>query len=263
MAAAVFKGNTTRAESKRLKRKEKQDELGVCRIRRTTGDQRSQTLGSGFVVKDLQISPNLDFFYCLISSDKVFPRDDCTIESYYLDFKKLDSSDLKTIKLKDVADNPANFVRTSGLVVIPIKPSKECHEGESIFDYRPFIVANAEIASGADLKCYFVDDGPGQRKFSVIALELKRSETVSTQYQIHEALERPYTTYDELTRQGNRKPYGAVILKKRRNNEFLAVGALTFTDNECRNITSAFFPLHLVKRKYQTRLCQNCCICSV
>jgi len=93
----------------------------------------------------------------------------------------------------------------------------------------------------------------------VIALELKRSETISTQYQIHEALERAYTTYDEVTCQGNRKPYGAVILKKCRNNKFMAVGALTFTDDKCRNITSAFFPLHLVKHKYERQLCQNCC----
>ena len=266
MAAVPFKGNTTRAESRRLKRKEKQDELGVCRIRRTTGDQHSQTLGSGFVVKDLQIFPDLDFFYCLISSGKVFPKDNCNIESYYLDFKKLDSSDLKTVKLKDVAASPANVVRTSGLAVIPINPSKECHEDESIFVYRPFKVANAGIAPGVNLKCYFVDDGPGQTNFSVIGLELKPSETVPTQCQLLESLERPYTTYDEVTRQGNRKPYGAVILKKRSNNEFLAVGALTFTDNECRNITSAFFPLHLadlMTRKYQRQLCQNCCICSV
>jgi len=108
--AAVFKGGTTRTESTRLKRKKKQDELGVCRITQTTGDQCSQTLGSGFVIKDLQIFPDLDFFYCFISSNKVFPKDDCTIESYYLDFEKSDSSDLKTIKLKDVAANPANFV---------------------------------------------------------------------------------------------------------------------------------------------------------
>ncbi|XP_020629198.1 uncharacterized protein LOC110066318 [Orbicella faveolata] len=252
MAAVPFKGNPTRRESRRLKRKEKQDELGVCRIRRTTGDQRSQTLGSGFVVKNLQIFPDLDFYYCLISSGKAFPKDDCNIESYYLDFKKLDSSELKTIKLTNVAANPANFVRTSGLVVIPIKPSKECHKDESIFDYRPFTVINAGIAPGVNLKCYFVDDGPGQTNFSVIGLELKRSETVPTQFQLLEGLERPYTTYDELTCQGNRKPYGAVILKKRGNNEFLAVGALTFTDNECRNITSAFFPLRLADLVTQT-----------
>ena len=255
MTTAPFKGNPTRPELRRLKRKEKQDQLGVCRIRRTTGDQRLRTLGSGFVVKDLQIFPDLDFVYCLISSDKVFPKDDCNIESYYLDFKKLDSSDFKTIKLKNVASNPASFVRTSGLVLIRIKPSKECHGDESIFDYRPFKVANAEIPPGVNLKCYFVDDGPGQTNFSVIGLDLKRSETAPTQCQLLEDLERPYTTYDEVTRKGNRKPYGAVILKKRDNNEFLAVGALTFTDNECRNITSLFFPLHredLVTRKYQT-----------
>jgi len=109
-----------------------------------------------------------------------------------------------------------------------------------------------------ELKCNFVDDGPGQTNVSVTVLELKQSETVSMQYQIHEALERPYTRYDEVTRQGNRKLCGAVILRKSRNNKFMAVGALTFTDNESRNITSAFFPLHLVKRKYQRQLCQNC-----
>ena len=109
----------------------------MCRITQTTGDQCSQTLGSGFVIKDLQIFPDLDFFYCFISSDKVFPKDDCTIESYYLDFEKSDSSDLKTIKLKDVTANPANFVWTSGLVVIPINSSKECHVDEGIFDYGP------------------------------------------------------------------------------------------------------------------------------
>ena len=184
---------------------------------------------------------------------QVFPKDDCNIESYYLDFKKLDSSDLKTVELKDVAATPAEFVRTSGLVIIPINPSKECHEDEGIFDYRPFKVNNAGIAPGVNLKCYFVDDGPGQTNFSVIGLELKRSETVPTQCQLLEGLERPYTTYDEVTRHGNRKPYGAVIWKKHSNNDFLVVGALNFTDNECRNIASVFFPLHLadrVTRKY-------------
>lgn len=100
----VFRGNTTRAELREQRRKERQFELGVCQIRRIEEDQNAQTLGSGFVVKDLPIIGGLPCPYCLISSDKVFPND-CNIQSYYLDFRKLNTEKLKTIKLEDVAGN--------------------------------------------------------------------------------------------------------------------------------------------------------------
>ena len=254
---AAFRGNKTKAEARERLRKERQDELGVCRIRRIAEDQRSQTLGSGFVVKDLQILPG--FYtcpYCLISSDKVFPKDDCNIESYVLDFKELESTDLKTVKLKHVAAKSTDFTRTSGLVLIPINPSKKCKKNRSIFTYRPFKVANDGIAPGEDLKCCFVDDHSGQSNFSLIGLALKRpAETVSTQYQLHEVNEPPYTKYGDIIDRGDhRKPYGAVILRLS-NKEFMAVGALTFTD-ECRKISSACFPLHVpfVTRKYRWKL---------
>ena len=246
---AAFRGNTTRAEARERLRKERQDELGVCRIRRIAEDQRSQTLGSGFVVKDLQIFPGLTFPYCLISSEKVFPKDDCNIESYFLDFTKLESTSLETVELKHVAAKSTDFTRTSGLVLIPINPSEKCNKNRSIFTYRPFKVANIGIAPGEDLKCCFVDDDFGQTNFAFVGLELKRSETVSTQYQLHEVNEPPYTKYDDIIDRGDhRKPYGAVILKPSKK-EFMAVGAVTFTDNECRNICCAFFPLPLVTRK--------------
>ena len=255
---AAFKGNTTKAETRERLRKERQDELGVCRIRRIAEDQRSQTLGSGFVVKDLQIFPGFTFPYCLISSDKVFPKDDCNIESYVLDFKKLGSeTDLKTVVLKHVSVKSTDFIRTSGLVLIRIDPSKKCKKNQSIFTYRPFTVGNVGIAPGDDFKCCFVDDDSGQRNFSLIGLTLKRSKTedVSTQYQLRECDEQPYTKYGDIIERGDRrKPYGAVILKLS-NKEFMAVGALTFTD-ECRKMSSAFFPLHVpfVARKYRWKL---------
>jgi len=248
---AAFRGNTTKAEARERSRKENQDELGVCRIRRQTAEDRHpQTLGSGFVVKDLQIFPGVSFSYCLISSDKVFPKDDCNIECYFLDFKKLKSTDLKTVELEHVAVKPSNFTRTSGLVLIPINPSKKYNKDQSIFTYRPFKVANEGIPPDEDLKCYFVEEDSG-RNFSLTSLALKRSETVSMQYQLHEVNEPPHTKYDGiLSRGGHRKPYGAVILM-RSNEEFVAVGALTFADNEERNICCPLFPLPLHTSKYQ------------
>ena len=243
----AFQGLQTKADLKEQERKERQDELGVCRIRRCEGDHRSQTetLGCGFVVKDLQ--SNIPVFSCpygLITSDKVFPtddwNDDSRIKKYHLDFRKLNSKKLKTVKLEDVADRSKAVVyQTSGLVVIPIKPSKKCGETESVFTYRPFKVANEGPKPDDDLNCYYVDENA--ESFAVKRLALKQ---VSVQYELQEAHE-TYKTYDDL-RTGYRKPYGAAILK-RSNSEFMAAGALTFTDDEWRNISPVFFPLPLGK----------------
>lgn len=233
----MFKGETSNAKMKKQRQREKQDELGVCQIR----NQRSQTLGSGFVVKNLQITKRSPPWpYCLVSGDKVFPEDD--IEGYYLYFRNLDSGKLETVKLQGVAASVAAkstiITRNSGLVVIPIEPSKKCDENQSIFKYRPFKATSVGNTTGEDFQCLFVDDGPGQDSFSLKRLELKGS----PKYQLHEPPDPPYTTYENVTRRGDRKPYGAVILK-RSDGEFMAAGALTFTDDECRKISPVFFPL--------------------
>ena len=239
--AMALQGRPTKADVKKKERKERQDELGVCRIRRCEGDHKSQTLGSGFVVKDLQINTVFSCPYCLITSDKVFPKDDwsdSTIKKYHLDFRKLKPKKLKTVKLEDVADRSKTGVyQTSGLVVIPIKPSKECGETDSVFTYRPFKVAKEGTKPDDDLNCHYVDENA--ESFAVKWLELKQ---LSVQYELQEAHEN-YKTYDDL-RTGYRKPYGAAILK-RSNSEFMAAGALTFTDDEWRNISPVFFPLPL------------------
>lgn len=225
------------AEMKKQRQREQQDELGVCQIR----NQCSQTLGSGFVVKDLQITRrSLPSPYCLVSGDKVFPKDD--INGYYLYFRNLDSNELETVKLEDVAASVAAkstiMTRNSGLVVIPIEPSKKSDKKQSIFKYRPFKAASVGDTTGEVFQCHFVDDGPGQDSFLVKGLKLKRS----PEYQLHEPPDPPYTTYENVTRRGDRKPYGAVILKHS-DGEFMAAGALTFTDDECRKISPVFFPL--------------------
>ncbi|XP_020610443.1 uncharacterized protein LOC110049013 [Orbicella faveolata] len=239
----VVRGNTNWVELREQRRKERQDELGVCRIRRIEEDQNAQTLGSGFVVKDLPIIEGLPCPYCLISSDKVFPSD-CNIQSYYLDFRKLNTQKLKTVKLEDIAGN-THITQFPGLVVIPINPSKKCKRNQSIFTYRPFKVASEGVQPNEDLLCHFVDDG--QTIFSVKGLTLSRSGTIPV-YQLHEVHEHPYRTYEEVTGRGDRKPYGAAILK-RSSNEFMVAGALTFRDNDRRDISPVFFtglPLSIV-----------------
>lgn len=236
---SMFQGNPTRAEEKEQERKKKQYELGVCRIRREEENQSSETLGSGFVVKDLSIVEALDCQqYCLISSNKVFPED-CNIKSYYLDFKKLTEQKLKTIKLEYIASSTRiNRNLYSGLVVIPIHPSKKCKKKESIFTYRPFKVGNKGRGPNQDLQCHFVDDG--QPIFSVKRSTLTQSETNPVQYQLLEALD-CYKTYYEVTGKGDRKPYGGAILAKYHNNEYVVVGAMTFTDDDHQNISPVFF----------------------
>ena len=234
---AMFQGNPTRVEEREKERQKKQDELGVCRIRRKEKNQSSETLGSGFVVKDLPIVQAIDCQYCLISSNKVFPNN-CNIKSYYLDFKKLNKQNLKTIKLEDIASSTKiNRNLFSGLVVIPICPSKKCSKKESIFTYRPFKVVNEGRRQIQDLRCHFIDDQ--QPRFSVKRPTLRQSETNPVQYQLIEAHD-CYKTYEEVTRKGDRKPYGGAILKYD-DNEYVVVGAMTFTDDDRRDISPVFF----------------------
>ena len=236
---SMFQGNPTRADEKEQERKKKHYELGVCRISRKEENQSLETLGSGFVVKDLQIVQAFDCQpYCLVSSSKIFPND-CDIKSYYLDFKKLNKQKLKTIKLGDIASSARiNRNLYSGLVVIPIHPSKKCKEKESIFVYRPFKIGIKERRPNQDLQCHFVDDG--QPIFSVKHSTLRQSQTTPVRYQLLEALD-CYKTYDEVTRNGDRKPYGGAILLKYDDNEYVVVGAMTFTDDDRRNISPVFF----------------------
>ena len=234
---AMLQGNPTKADLREQERKEKQDELGICRIRRTRKNQSSETLGSGFVVKDLPIVQAIDCQYCLISSNKVFPND-CNINSYYLDFKKLNEKKLKTVKLEDIAHSTRiNRDLYPGLVVIPIHPSQKCNKNESIFTYRPFKVSSDGRGPNQDLQCHFVD---GMPIFSVKQLTLRQSETNQMQYQLLEALDGPFTAYNEVSGNGVHKPYGAAILKHV-DDEYLVVGALTFGDDDRRDISPVFF----------------------
>ena len=237
----MFPGNTTKADKRQQEKKKNQDELGVCRIRREDEHQRPKTLGSGFVVEKLPIVEAIDCQYCLISTKEVFPNN-CDIKSYYLDFKKLNKQNLKTIKLEHIASSTKiNRDLFSGLVVIPIQSSDNCSSTDSIFTTRPFKVVNEGRTPNQDLRCCFVDDLKDQKQiFSVKRLTLKRSETNPLQYQLLEPPDLPYTTYNEVTCKGDSKPYGGAILTYD-DNEYRVVGAMTFTDDDRRGISPVFF----------------------
>lgn len=231
-------GLPTNSDLKEQERKKNKDTLGVCRIRRNEGGQCFQTLGCGVVVKNL-IIPGSSYPQCLITSEKVFPKDDSDIKNYYLDFRKLESTDLKTIKLEHITES-TKVHRTSGLVVIPINPSKTCGKKDSIFGYRQFAVASERVKlSHDDLRCHYVDD-LDSKLFAVKWLQLKP--LTQGQYELHEVHESPYKTYAEVTRKGDRKPYGAVILKHG-GKELIAAGILTFSDDESKSVCPVFFPI--------------------
>lgn len=240
-------------------RKERQDELGVCLIRRTEEGQNPETLASGFVVKNLEISQGFPQPYCLISSTKAFPND-CNIKQYSLVFKTLNKNKLETFQLANIAiSDKINRNLYSGLVVIPIKPSKKCKEKKSIFASRPFEVTSEERRTNQNLRCHFVDDGNQVFSVKEMKLSVRQSRTVPVQYQLQEGLDGPCTTYNDVVVRGDRKPYGAAILKRINNNKeytYMVVGALTFSDDDRRDISPVFF-------LDSTGRCKSCLLHSI
>ncbi|KAL9978665.1 hypothetical protein ACROYT_G016210 [Oculina patagonica] len=228
-------GSKTRREAEREK---KQDELAVCRIRRSEDGQNSQILGYGFLVKNLQIKPSYCPDFCLISSDKVFPRDDFKIaESYYLEFKKLKSNKVKTVQLRDIVVKSTSIHRISGLAVIHINPPEKCSAKKRIFKYRPFEVTKRGRQPDVILRCYFLNESGAAKLFDVKQRKqqqqkwktMKQSD-VPGQYNLPEVDETDVTCEGDL----------AVILKHS-NDKFAVVGALTFKDDDHKKISPVFF----------------------
>ncbi|PFX23158.1 hypothetical protein AWC38_SpisGene12316 [Stylophora pistillata] len=234
----MIKPHKTHRQQKQEQIKERLGEVGVCRIRRTEeNDGISETLGCGFLVRNFAIVPGFPYPRCLISSDKIFPVE-CNIDKYYLDFKKVDPNALKTIKLKDIT-KADKVSRNYGLVVIQIDPSEKCKKGDSLFD-RLFDVTNEELTPKEnDLRCLYVDDA-GDSQFSVKSLKL--GEPLQSQYVLAEENESPYKSFTEVTRRGDRKPYGAAIVKNDGGGLIIA-GALTFSDDDTKTVQPVFFPL--------------------
>lgn len=238
LLAKMIKPHKTHRQQKQEQIKERLGEVGVCRIRRTEeNDGISETLGCGFLVRNFAIVPGFPYPQCLISSDKIFPVE-CNIDKYYLDFKKVDPNALKTIKLKHIT-KADKVSRNYGLVVIQIDPSEKCKKDDSLFD-RLFDVTNEELTPKEnDLRCLYVDDA-GDSQFSVKSLKL--GEPLQSQYVLAEENESPYKSFTEVTRRGDRKPYGAAIVKNDGGGLIIA-GALTFSDDDTKTVQPVFFPL--------------------
>ncbi|KAL9978638.1 hypothetical protein ACROYT_G016178 [Oculina patagonica] len=234
MLRKAIQGSPTRRE---VERQTKQDELAVCRIRRSEEGQNVQILGYGFLVKNLHIKPGYCPRFCLISSAKVFPKDGFNIESYFLEFKKLNSNKFKTVQLMKIIVDPTNVCQISGLAIIPISPSKKCSAKESIFKYRPFEVAKGGRQPVVTLRCYFLNESGAAKLFDVKQRKqqqqkwqtMKQSD-VPGQYNLPEVDETDVTCKGDL----------AVILKHS-NDKFVVVGALTFKDDEHKKISPVFF----------------------
>ncbi|PFX19431.1 hypothetical protein AWC38_SpisGene16160 [Stylophora pistillata] len=242
--------HTCYLDTRNNRRKEEQWSLGVCRIRRKeTSQRRAVTRGCGFLVKNLIIpdparSCNLSYPYCLITTIQVIDVGD-SLEYYYLEFQKLHKK-LKTVPLQGIAD--VEYVhRTCNVVFMRITPSgKYPANKESLFTYRPFGVTNGNVneRNSNDLLCVFVEDK--DKSFDVIDLRIQRKVEQNSDriyFQISEDNEN-FTTYNELTRNINRKPYGGVILRRQENqvDKYIADGCLDFTNDSSRSLSPVFFP---------------------
>lgn len=223
---SVFTGQKTKKEENIEKRKA---ELGVCRIRKFLKDGAGyQTVGSGSVIKNLMNQWPWKDKCCIVTSDKVLPEKDFDIKEFYLDFRKLYSSNPKTVKLSSIAMSDAVYRSTSGLVVIPLQdPKVFTIKKSSIFTYRPFTKGN-ELLN--ELVCPIVDDTDSSG-FDVKPFRLRQMLDQCVLHDGHSS----FKTLAEFTGSSNRKPHGSVILSRREN--LTAVGILNCRDDGSSRIS--------------------------
>jgi len=223
----VFGGEKTNNEGKIEKRKA---ELGVCRIRKTLKDGAGyQTVGSGAVIKNLMNQWPWKDKCGIVTSHKVLPEKDFDVNNFYVDFKKLNSSNQKTVKLGNIAMSDAIHRSTSGLVVIPLQdPKVFTIKKSSVFTYRPFTKGNQLLN---ELLCPVVDD-MGSSGFDVKPFRLKLM--FDLQFVLHDG-HSSFRSLAEFTGSSNRKPHGSVILSRGEN--LTAVGILNCRDDGSSRIS--------------------------
>ena len=229
-SGSPFNGHQTRNEGNI---EEQKAELGVCRIRKVPKDGAGhQTVGSGAVIKNLTNQWPWKDKCCIVTSNKVLPERDFDINDFYVNFKKLNSSKQKTIKLGDIAMSDAVHQSTSGLMVIPLEDPKAFEiKKSSIFTYRPFTKGN-ELSN--ELLCPIVDN-TGSSSFDVKPFRLKLMLDHCVLQDGHSS----FKTLAEFTGTSNRKPHGSVILSRGEN--LTAVGILHCRDDGSSRISPVSF----------------------
>ena len=186
-------------------------------------------MGSGAVVKNLMNQWPWKDKCCIVTSDKVLPGKDFNINEFYVDFKKLNSTNPKTFELGNIAMSDAVYRSTSGLVVIPLQDPKAFPiKKSSIFTYRPF-TKGGELLN--ELLCPIVDD-TGSIGFDVKPFRLKLM--LDLQFVLHDG-HYSFKTLAEFTGSSNRKPHGSVILSRGQN--LTAVGILHCRDDGSSRIS--------------------------
>jgi len=234
------RGGTTRAQ---VRRNEKKNERGVCRIQkccpgenlsgRSGGQQVYKTVGCGSLVKGVPEWPRIK--YAIITSNKVF-QEDFNAQKYRVEFRKSDSK-VKTFEMNLAFSDPILQDLASGLTVIPLNShssifrhgffKKKC----SVLKHSPFKVLN-EFSNG--VCCYMVgDDTISNRSgsFGVKPHELTRDS--SGQYYLSNV-------------SWPRFPLGAAILRWV-NEEWSLVGVL----NSDSGSPEYFQPVRLSSEKFK------------
>ncbi|XP_022807927.1 uncharacterized protein LOC111344921 [Stylophora pistillata] len=226
----LLKPHKPASAQKKEDREKRKYEYAICRIRRKGCQARDETLGSGFFVRNL-IIPGFAFHFCLVASEKYIPGDD--FETYYLEFKQFESTELERIELNEIASSDRSDVyRTLDLICIRINVDRIKKKTFYKDSSRSFKVVTERLGSYENLFCYFVDDSQAKSLVKQVRIELNSRKG----FQILDGVD-TYSTYNQFT-QG--KLDGGVILK-RIEGELQVVGVLQFTNEG--TISPVFFPL--------------------
>lgn len=204
--------------TKEAERETNKSVLGVCRIRKLHqrgGNVINQTIGSGCVIKSLKNHWPWKDNCCVVTNDKVIPKEDFDINKFQLEFLKSES--IRTYELSRFANSEDVRWSTSGLVVIPLQDPTKLGKSPGIFRYRPFFRGTGRSKT---LFCQIVDD-MDVKSFAVKSFTVTPT---GRQYVLKDG-QSSFKTFAELVGASNRKPHGAVILSRFGQN-LDAVGVL-------------------------------------
>ncbi|XP_022796758.1 uncharacterized protein LOC111335162 isoform X2 [Stylophora pistillata] len=213
-------------------------QLGVCRIKILKEGESFRTVGSGCIVRGLRDECLWRERCCLVTNNKVLPAENFHLPECYMDFRKLNSTKIKTINLGNIAEPRASIHRpASGLVAILLKKPNVIwgnRSWRSVSTKRSFPKELNDERSN-DFLCQVVDDA-NVNLFDVKSFTLTRGdrEFVLKDGQL------VYKSLFDFIGTSNRKPYGAVVLTRGENPK--ALGILTCSDDATSTILPLLFP---------------------
>lgn len=232
----------TRAQ---VRRNEKKNERGVCRIQkrcpagnlsgRSGGQQVYETVGCGSLVKHVPEWSQTK--YAIITSNKVF-QEDFNAQKYRVEFKKSDSK-VKTFEMNLAFSGPILQDLASGLTVIPL------NSHSSIFRHG-FFKKKCNVLKHSHFKVKLLNEFSNGVCCHMVADDTSSNRSGSFGVKPHELTRDPSGQYYLSNVSWPRFPLGAAILRKA-NEEWSLVGVL----NSDSGNPERFQPVFLSSKEFK------------